>query len=207
MSGAAKRWFPVLGHAGVANAITTANALAGVVGLYFAARGAPLGVLVCGALAIPCDVLDGVVARRTGTASAFGAQLDSLADAVSFVLLPASLAVALGAPVATLFAALAFAVAGLLRLARFGVVGVSVEGARETFEGVPTVFCAAWLTPVVAASLWLPGPARAPVLTVFYLLSAATMVSALPFPKRGPHTRLLWGLVPAALAVVWVKLR
>src|SRR5205085_5134615 len=39
-----------------------------------------------------CDALDGRVARLTGTASAFGAELDSLADVVTFGVAPALLA-------------------------------------------------------------------------------------------------------------------
>src|SRR5262245_54616709 len=38
-----------------------------------------------------CDALDGRVARLTGAASAFGAELDSLADVVSFGVAPALL--------------------------------------------------------------------------------------------------------------------
>src|SRR5204863_8465819 len=39
-----------------------------------------------------CDALDGKVARLTGSASAFGAELDSLADVVTFGGAPALLA-------------------------------------------------------------------------------------------------------------------
>src|SRR5436190_3395523 len=39
-----------------------------------------------------CDVLDGRVARLTGMASSFGAELDSLADMITFGVAPAVLA-------------------------------------------------------------------------------------------------------------------
>ena len=43
-------------------------------------------------VAMVCDALDGRVARMTGQTSSFGAQLDSLADMVTFGLVPAFIA-------------------------------------------------------------------------------------------------------------------
>src|SRR6188768_2074778 len=45
-------------------------------------------------IAIVLDMLDGRIARLTGTASDFGVELDSLADAISFGVAPAILAYA-----------------------------------------------------------------------------------------------------------------
>src|SRR4249920_3143693 len=47
-------------------------------------------------IAIVLDMLDGRIARMTGTSSAFGLELDSLADVISFGLAPAVLAFAWG---------------------------------------------------------------------------------------------------------------
>src|SRR5262249_19188452 len=47
-------------------------------------------------LAIVLDMLDGRIARLTGTTTAFGLELDSLADVISFGLAPAALAFAWG---------------------------------------------------------------------------------------------------------------
>ena len=47
-------------------------------------------IAIC--LAIPFDALDGRIARMTNTASAFGKELDSLADAVTFGVAPSLLA-------------------------------------------------------------------------------------------------------------------
>lgn len=202
-----RRLFPIVGHASVANALTAANAVCGLLGIFFAARGLPAYALLFGALAFPFDIFDGVVARKMGTSSEFGAHLDSLADAVSFVLMPAAMPLAFGAPSYVQLAALLYALTGLLRLARFGVVGTSTTAGREMFEGVPTLFAAAVLQPVSAVALWLPEDTRAPVLAAFYLLAAPAMVSSLPFPKRGLHTRAMWAMVPLALLAVWLRPR
>ena len=70
------------------------------------------------------DMLDGRVARITKTGSAFGVQLDSLVDLVSFGLAPALLLYAWGIHVlgvVGLIGAFAFVVCGAFRLARFNI--------------------------------------------------------------------------------------
>jgi CDP-diacylglycerol--serine O-phosphatidyltransferase len=75
-------------------------------------------------VALVLDMLDGRIARMTGTSSEFGLQLDSLADVVSFGMAPAVLAYAWGlAPLGRLGWAVGFlfVTAAALRLARFNI--------------------------------------------------------------------------------------
>lgn len=75
-------------------------------------------------VAMLLDMLDGRIARMTGTASEFGVQLDSLADVVSFGMAPAVLAYAWGlAPLGRLgwAAGFLYVTAAALRLARFNI--------------------------------------------------------------------------------------
>jgi CDP-diacylglycerol--serine O-phosphatidyltransferase len=203
VAGVIRRAFPIVESANLANAVTSLSVVLGLTGSLLAARGSALGALVCGALAIPCDVVDGVIARRRGTASAFGAGLDTLADALSFCVLPVLLGHALGLPVWALPALVAFGLGGVWRLARFGVVGTRPSpSGRECFEGVPTAYAAACIYVLAGAGAWLPA-ARTPVLVAAYALLPVGMISALPFPKRGAHTRAMWGLVPAAVVAAW----
>jgi CDP-diacylglycerol--serine O-phosphatidyltransferase len=202
-----RRAFPIVEHAGLANAVTLTGAMLGVTGVFLASRGAVSAAATCCALALPCDVLDGWIARRTGTASAFGAQLDTLADATSFCLLPASLALALGMPAWVLAAAGFYAATGLLRLSRFGVVGTAGQGHDERFEGLPTTIGAGFLLAVLALRVLLPAPARAPLLAAAYVALGLAMISGLSFPKRGLVSRSLWGIVPVAVAALWLQAR
>src|SRR5262245_45247425 len=83
------------------------------------------------AWAIVLDLLDGRIARMTGTASEFGGELDSLADVISFGVAPGVLAYSWG--FASLekvgwLAAFLFVVCGALRLARFNVQRHVVDG-------------------------------------------------------------------------------
>lgn len=86
-----------------------------------------------------CDGLDGSVARLTRTQSAFGVQLDSLCDMVSFGVAPAVVIYnfALYGSARLGFAAcFIYAICGALRLARFNVQS-SVGKASGNFTGIP----------------------------------------------------------------------
>jgi CDP-diacylglycerol--serine O-phosphatidyltransferase len=79
------------------------------------------------------DLLDGRIARMTRTQSAFGLQLDSLADIVSFGVAPSVLVykwVLYRYPVPGLLVAFMFTACGAIRLARFNVLSTSDAGAQ-----------------------------------------------------------------------------
>jgi len=89
-------------------------------------------------LAAVCDMLDGRIARLTGTTSEFGAELDSLADVVSFGVAPGILVLAWGfgtVPRPGWLVAFLFAMCGTLRLARFNVQRSVVDS--RFFVGLP----------------------------------------------------------------------
>ena len=103
--------------------------------------------------AILLDVLDGRIARLTGTTSEFGAELDSLADVVSFGVAPALLAYSWGfgtLPRVGWLVAFLFIVCGALRLARFNVQKSSVDG--RYFVGLPIPAAAAPVAALVNVS-------------------------------------------------------
>ena len=104
------------------NAITAAALCSGLTGIRFAIVGdwekALFAIILAGVL----DALDGRIARLLKAQSRFGAELDSLADSLSFGMAPA-LVVFLWSlqdlPRFGWFASLAFAICCALRLARF----------------------------------------------------------------------------------------
>ena len=104
------------------NAITAAALCAGLTGIRFAIEGdwkfAVLAVVLAGML----DGIDGRIARLLNAQSRFGAELDSLADSLSFGVAPALILFLWSLKELESFgwlAALAFAVCCALRLARF----------------------------------------------------------------------------------------
>ncbi len=117
----------------IPNLFTLSNLGSGVIALVFIANHLPTVATVFIFLSAVFDFLDGKVARKLKVASEFGVELDSLADIVSFGVVPA-LALYETVPhhlVSTLDL-LFFPFAGALRLARFNT--------RPTvgyFEGLP----------------------------------------------------------------------
>ena len=103
-------------------------------------------------VAMVLDMLDGRIARMTGTASEFGVQLDSLADIISFGMAPAVLAYAWGlAPLGRLGWAVGFL---------FVTARGAAAGAVQHPEGTPTS---------ATSSAWRARRRRAIVAsTVFY---------------------------------------
>src|SRR5437667_5372124 len=100
--------------------------------------------------AIVLDMLDGRIARLTGTASEFGGELDSLADVISFGVAPALLVYCwafASVPRAGWLAAFLFVTCGALRLARFNVQRHVVDG--RWFVGLPIPAAAAQIAATI----------------------------------------------------------
>lgn len=186
------------------NACTLASLMLGITAIFVAMQG---DVRIAAALLIACvafDGLDGMLARKLGVASPFGAQMDSLADMCSFglaapVVVYASLAGSAPMPAAAVAAALVAACAAI-RLARFNV---SPKDGRF-FCGVPTTMAAAVMA--LAVLIGLPVPAVVQVAGVAVL--AFTMVSSFPYAKLARLVKLPpWVLlVPVTGALIDVRL-
>ncbi len=119
---------------------TLVNLLCGFLALTQVLEGA--FVMACWLIVIAgfFDLMDGMMARLTGTDSPFGVQLDSLSDVVSFGVAPSFLvyAYALDAsgPLGMIVAALP-ALCGSVRLARYNVNKDTDDDDPEGFEGLP----------------------------------------------------------------------
>ena len=130
------------------------------------------------------DTLDGFIARLTHTSSAFGVQLDSLADVVSFGLAPAILAFLWGLwPLQRLGWAVGFlyVTAAAMRLARFNIQTNTITDKRY-FAGMPSPAAAA----VIVSTVYLfPGGIQDPRIALaglpLVLVPALLMVSTIRF--------------------------
>lgn len=139
-----------------------------------AAKAAELSALAATALdnaakaigwAILADGLDGRIARLTNTASAFGRELDSLADVVAFGVAPSILAYVWGVraivepagspPVTQLIHAapgiltFLYVICGAARLARFNIDTLKPASDRRFFVGMPIPAAAGFVAAVV----------------------------------------------------------
>ncbi len=153
------------------------------------------------AVAVIADTFDGTFARlfdRTHFQSAFGVQIDSLADAVTsgfvpvIVLASDSAPATLGANVAWWGCAFLYAVAAITRLGYYNIT----HGYGPSFIGLPAPFCAL----VVSTSLlWSPHALAAALILVGCAL-------AMVAPIRLPRPRAIGLAVFVGWAMVLVLL-
>jgi len=172
--------------------------------------------------AIFFDAVDGRVARMTKTESAFGLQLDSLADVISFGAAPALLVHQWSLEQAGLLGALAafsFVAAGAMRLARFNILATDARGApakpSKYMVGLPIPAAAGILVSLVVAGNANDGalgsPRYAGFLVVVTFALAGLMVSAIRFRsfkdlKLNVRTALLVALAVGSSALVYTQL-
>jgi CDP-diacylglycerol--serine O-phosphatidyltransferase len=152
-------------------------------------------------LALVFDVLDGYVARLSpARPSMLGADLDSLADVISFALGPAVLGYTHGLRGGWDIICLTFfVVCGVSRLARFNVTAAQLTtvetGKVSHFEGTPiptSILIVALLAIMlwsghVQQDVWLGrlriGPMSLHPLALVYVLSGVAMISRVRIPK------------------------
>ncbi|MGC9195570.1 MAG: CDP-diacylglycerol--serine O-phosphatidyltransferase [Syntrophobacteraceae bacterium] len=168
------------------NLFTTANLLSGFFGIVKSINGdfeiAAIAVLA----SCVFDILDGKVARLTGTTSRFGVEYDSLADLVAFGVAPGLLIYLMALkPYGRVgwLAAFVFVACGALRLARFNVQAET--SSKKYFVGLPIPGGATMIATTVLFMHYWPlavhGPVIGPVLLVMTYALGSLMISTVPF--------------------------
>ncbi|MBI4264313.1 MAG: CDP-diacylglycerol--serine O-phosphatidyltransferase [Acidobacteria bacterium] len=164
--------------------LTMGNMFCGYACIVYAMRGGFATAALLIGLAIVLDMLDGRIARLTGSTSAFGIEFDSLADVISFGVAPAILAFSWGLyPLGRLgwAAGFLFVAAAAVRLARFNIQSAVQD--KRYFAGMPS-----------------PAAAGVPAATVYaYPYGVDTYPEALPV--------LAMVIVPALLMVSTIRFR
>lgn len=155
------------------NLFTIGSLFAGFYAIVAALKGIYDAAAISIFIALIMDGLDGRVARLTNTVTAFGAELDSLADMVSFGIAPAlviySWALSNLGKIGWL-AAFIYTAATALRLARFNTqVGVAD---KRYFQGLSSTMSAA----VIASVVWLGRDLEIPPHSYSVLLAILTTV-------------------------------
>ena len=128
------------------------NLLCGALGVIFTFQGALDIAFYLMLAAAVCDFFDGFAARMLNAYSAMGKELDSLADLISFGLLPSLMLhrrlVEGGMTGFVTFIPLIICVFSGLRLAKFNVD----ERQSENFLGLATPACAIWCGSLIYAA-------------------------------------------------------
>ncbi|MAW87759.1 MAG: CDP-diacylglycerol--serine O-phosphatidyltransferase [Phyllobacteriaceae bacterium] len=198
------------------NLITTLAICAGLTGVRFAIEGEFQRSVILVLLAAFLDGIDGRVARMLKATSKFGVQMDSLADIVNFGVVPA-LVIWLYflnlAPQVGWIAALVYAIAAALRLARFNVMSENPGRAAwqgEYFVGVPAPAGALLVLLPVYLGLagFEPGMPSAYVFSIYTVGIAFLLVSRLPvwsgkaLGLKVPRTAVIPLILAVALAIM-----
>jgi CDP-diacylglycerol--serine O-phosphatidyltransferase len=182
------------------SAFTLGNLFLGTWAIVTASRGAysTAGWMIVGAAIM--DLFDGRIARLTATGSAFGEELDSFADAISFGVAPALIAyfafLQQGGEWSWVLSFL-YIVAAVFRLARFNIEQAGM--AKSTFHGLPSPTAGACLatyyaftqTPFFDQFLY-----RVPVTRTagwLMLFLGLLMVSNVLYPVMPRFTTRTWG--------------
>ena len=196
----------------IPNLLTLCNLLCGCIGIVFILKNNPTPIAYLVWAACLFDFLDGFSARLLKTHSPIGKELDSLADVVSFGVLPALVLVKLwpaSLPEWTACFAFAVTACSALRLAIFNVD----ETQKESFRGLPTPANAILLTSIpllpdyILATLQQPVPLVAITAVSSWLLVSPIELFALKFKSfawKGNEVRFTF-LLMAVLLLAWIK--
>ena len=136
----------------IPNTITSMNLLCGALGVIFTFRGALDIAFYLMLAAAVCDFFDGFSARLLKAYSAVGKELDSLADNISFGLLPAMMfhrrLTEGGVTSFVAYIPLIICIFAAIRLAKFNID----ERQSENFLGLATPACALWCGSLIYAA-------------------------------------------------------
>jgi archaetidylserine synthase len=156
----------------LADGFTLLNAVFGFCAMLMAFHGNQQGAAILIIFAAAADGIDGFLARKFGSGP-LGANLDSLADLISFGVAPSFLALtSFDYPQIAWLAGIFYLIAGTLRLARFNISNKN----DSFFEGLPIPAAGIALS----ASVLLAKPIF--TLTLMILLGML-MVSSVSYPK------------------------
>jgi CDP-diacylglycerol--serine O-phosphatidyltransferase len=165
--------------------LTLGNLLCGFWSVIYTLRSDYKSAAIMIFVSMGLDALDGRVARLTKTASNFGAQLDSLADLISFGLAPALIIYSMIHNASIEFTKFEIAYRGIiflsafymlcaaLRLARFNVESTSDKTSHDYFSGLPSPGAAGFIASLIILHHYFFGQAK--------MAGANTVLLVLPF--------------------------
>ena len=191
-----------------ADLLTLANASCGTIAIFLCLGylaenrvGQIWAAFILPVAALVFDALDGHIARLDGRRqSSLGADLDSLADIVSFGVAPAVLAYTLGLRGLWDVVCLTwFVCCGISRLARFNVTSAALTNAHtgkvRYFEGTPiptsvvlvllmaALYYAGWTEPVFPGGRWTVLEREFHPFSLLFVVSGSLMISTIRVPK------------------------
>lgn len=210
---------PFIGYYGYWVILTYLSVVSAIVGIYFSFNGNIKEALICLMISGVCDMFDGTVARmakRTDNEKKFGIQIDSLADIISFAILPSVIGYSLfinspsgtsntGMTVFTIIIIAIYCLAALTRLAYFNVTEEELQNnklKRTHYEGLP-VTNVALIIPIIYSICICLDLCISEIYNILLLLIAFAFILKVKVPKLKLSYIITIGLV-GLLIVVYV---
>ncbi|TVQ47856.1 MAG: hypothetical protein EA362_06100 [Saprospirales bacterium] len=204
----------------IPNYLTLINLGAGVGAIFLIYTGELNWVFLCVGISLVADLLDGLIARLLKVSGPMGVQLDSLADLVSFGVMPAFFLFALIEPLldsssvifAHAFAAIFYVMCACWRLAKFNIT----ESKGNDFNGLPSPAAGLFILSYSLLILsGIPTDLDLKILTIpLLLIIGFLMVSNIGFislkfnpkvHKANFYRYLLIGLTPLPLFIIGIS--
>ena len=210
-----------IGYYGYWVKLTYLSVVSAVLGIHFALDGKISYALICLMISGLCDTLDGRVARlknRTDTEEYYGIQIDSLADMISFVILPVVIGYAAGTyNLARNYASFGilintviismYLLAALIRLAYFNVIEMDLQSKNEKrnyYEGLP-VTSVALIIPIIYSICVYFHISLSPVYNFLLLILSVGFVLKIKIPKPTGRFQLFFCLI-GLLVIIYIFL-
>lgn len=154
------------------------------------------------------DLLDGVIARRTlmsDRESAFGIQIDSLVDMVSFGITPVIIAVNFGlSGFIGLIAAVLYTCAAAQRLAFFNILQEESKTGQSFYTGLPVTFSALIFGIAFSTKTLMTEESFNQFLTLIFLLVAFLFVFPAKIPKPSGKVYIIMPILAIFFTIYWV---
>ncbi|MDR2693791.1 MAG: CDP-alcohol phosphatidyltransferase family protein [Chitinispirillales bacterium] len=196
---------PVVGYYGLWVALTYLSVIVAILGIHFALIDNVRYALVCLMISGVCDMFDGRVAslfkKRNTREKHYGIQIDSLADIISFGVLPAAIGYEHYAPSGN-FISLGwfdtaifpiYLMAALIRLAYYNVIETELHGQnkkRTYYEGLP-VTSVAFIIPLVYALCHIFDKSIFGIYNILLIFLSVAFVLKIRVPKPRARTQIV----------------
>ena len=188
--------------------VSIAGALAGGLAICLSITGhieLSLVALICAGLA---DLFDGYIARKLDLGAfekAYGVQLDTVVDVLSFVAAPAVIGVALSGGHPLVIACIViYMLAGLIRLAHFNTEMVGDRAPTDAHTGLPVTYAALVLPILLVPMELLEGAAFQVALGAIYFSLAALFSCPFTMPKPRGVLYAIFPLLALFLIGFWI---
>lgn len=190
--------------------VTMAGLVCGASACLLASFGLPAFAVVALIWAGIFDLFDGLVARRlhvSAREAAFGVQIDSIVDMVSFGVAPVMVAISLGMEgIGAIAGAVLYMCAAAQRLAYFNLLQAESQGPAKTYTGLPVTFSALIFGIGFTLAQLLNDETFSNFLAMLFVIISVLFVAPIKIRKPGGMVYIVMPVLAALFTLVWLTI-